>query len=195
MAPGIGTARVVLWLLAGVLAIRQIAAVLRLPPGERLTDLETWTRAGGALHVTGSLYGAEAGTSGDHFTGTPFAGLVLKPLAHAAEQALGVGWTFGTLLLVVVLGLVVARALPGPVPRPGLLHPLVTVCAILATANHWVLDAVGGAAVVAAGFGLVYVLAGPRRIQLPELPSPRAATWPGTAMPAGSAGSASGAPK
>ena len=34
----------------------------------------------------------------------------------------------------------------------GLLHPLFTVSAIVATGNHWVLDAVGGAAVVAAGF-------------------------------------------
>lgn len=100
-----------LWLLAGLLAVRQAAAVLRLPPDERLTDLETWIGDEGVLHVGGSLY------DGDSFTGTPFSGLVLKPLTRAAEQSLGVAWTFGTLLLVVVLGLVVARALPGPVSR------------------------------------------------------------------------------
>ncbi|QKV95215.1 phosphatase PAP2 family protein [Streptomyces sp. NA02950] len=100
-----------LWLLAGVLAARQAAAVLRLPPDERLTDLETWIGEHGVLHVRGSLY------DGDAFTGTPFSGLVLKPLTRAAEQSLGVAWTFGTLLLVVVLGLVAARALPGPVSR------------------------------------------------------------------------------
>jgi hypothetical protein len=44
----------------------------------------------------------------------------------------------------------------------GLLHPLFTVSAIIATGNHWVLDAVGGAAVVGAGLGLSYVLQGPR---------------------------------
>jgi len=44
----------------------------------------------------------------------------------------------------------------------GLLHPLFTVSAIVATGNHWVLDAVGGAAVVAAGFGLTYWFQGPR---------------------------------
>jgi hypothetical protein len=44
----------------------------------------------------------------------------------------------------------------------GMLHPLFTVSAIVATANHWVLDAVGGAVVVGAGFGLTYVLQGPR---------------------------------
>jgi hypothetical protein len=101
----------VLWLLAGVLAARQTAAVLRLPPGERLTDLETWIGPHGVLRVPGPLY--ERGT----FTGTPFAGLVLKPFTRAAEQSLGVFWTFGTLLLVVALGFVVARLLPGPVSR------------------------------------------------------------------------------
>lgn len=100
-----------LWLLAGVLAVRQAAAVLRLPPDERLTDLETWIGEQGVLHVSGSLY------EGDAFTGTPFSGLVLKPLTRAAEQSLGYAWTFGTLLLVVVLALVAARSLPGPVSR------------------------------------------------------------------------------
>ena len=83
----------------------------RHPQGERLTDLETWVGPHGVLHVKGSLYDT------DRFTGTPFAGLVLKPLTRAAEQALGWGWTFGTLLLVVALGLVAARALPQPVSR------------------------------------------------------------------------------
>ncbi|MEU0805572.1 phosphatase PAP2 family protein [Streptomyces sp. NPDC005970] len=100
-----------LWLLAGVLAVRQAAAVLRLPPDERLTDLETWIGEQGVLHVSGSLYDSDA------FTGTPFSGLVLKPLTRAAEQSLGYAWTFGTLLLVVVLALVAARSLPGPVSR------------------------------------------------------------------------------
>ncbi|MFF3684423.1 bifunctional glycosyltransferase 87/phosphatase PAP2 family protein [Streptomyces sp. NPDC002187] len=106
-----GAARAALWLVAAVLAVRQTAAVLRQPPGERLTDLETWIGENGVLKVTGSLYDA------DRFTGTPFAGLVLKPLARSAEQSLGVAWTFGTLLLVVLLGLVAARALPIPVSR------------------------------------------------------------------------------
>ncbi|MGV9883347.1 bifunctional glycosyltransferase 87/phosphatase PAP2 family protein [Streptomyces sp. NPDC003006] len=107
----IGAIRVALWLIAAVLAIRQVAAVLRTPEGERLIDLETWVGPSGVLHVNGSLYDA------DRFTGTPFAGLVLKPLARSGEQALGWAWTFGTLGLVVVLGLVAARALPQPVSR------------------------------------------------------------------------------
>ncbi|WSX95277.1 phosphatase PAP2 family protein [Streptomyces sp. NBC_00890] len=88
-----------------------MAVVLRQPPGERLTDLETWIGENGVLHVNGSLYDT------DRFTGTPFAGLVLKPLTRTAEQSLGVAWTFGSLLLVAALGVVAARALPGPVGR------------------------------------------------------------------------------
>ncbi|MFE5046750.1 bifunctional glycosyltransferase 87/phosphatase PAP2 family protein [Streptomyces sp. NPDC056637] len=107
----LGMVRAGLWLIAAVLAVRQVVAVLGTPSGERLTDLETWIGPEGVLHVTGSLYDA------DRFTGTPFGGLVLKPLARGAEQALGWAWTFGTLGLVVVLGLVAARALPKPVTR------------------------------------------------------------------------------
>lgn len=106
-----GATRVLLWLLVAALAVRQMAAVVRQPQGERLTDLDTWIGENGVLHVPGSLYDTE------RFTGTPFAGLVLKPLARTAEQALGVVWTFGSLLLVAALGIVVARALPSPVGR------------------------------------------------------------------------------
>ncbi|WP_443043662.1 bifunctional glycosyltransferase 87/phosphatase PAP2 family protein [Streptomyces sp. NBC_00306] len=121
-----GAARAVLWLVAAVLAIRQATAVLRLPPGERLIDLETWIGENGVLHVKGSLYDT------DRFTGTPFAGLVLKPLTRSAEQSLGVAWTFGTLLLVVGIGLVVARALPGPVSRrSGLLAAPIAISLLM----------------------------------------------------------------
>lgn len=118
--------RVGLWLMAALLAVRQITVVLRQPPGERLTDLGTWTGPGGVLHVPGSLYDAA------QFTGTPFNGLVLKPFASSAEQALGWGWTFGTLLLVAVLGLIVARAVPQPVSRrTALLAAPVAICLLM----------------------------------------------------------------
>ncbi|MEU6812186.1 bifunctional glycosyltransferase 87/phosphatase PAP2 family protein [Streptomyces sp. NPDC046831] len=107
----LGAARLGLWLIAGLLAIRQVAVVLATPRGERLTDLETWVGPDGVLHVNGSLYDST------RFTGTPFGGLVLKPLTRAAEQALGWGWTFGTLVLVAALGLIAVRALPQPVGR------------------------------------------------------------------------------
>ncbi|MFF2651971.1 bifunctional glycosyltransferase 87/phosphatase PAP2 family protein [Streptomyces sp. NPDC058045] len=115
-----------LWVVAAALAVRQVAVVVRQPPGERLTDLETWIGPQGVLHVPGSLYDA------DQFTGTPFAGLVLRPLSRPAENALGYGWTLGTLLLVVVLGVVVARALPGPVSRrTALLAPPAAVSLLM----------------------------------------------------------------
>ncbi|MGW2643622.1 bifunctional glycosyltransferase 87/phosphatase PAP2 family protein [Streptomyces sp. NPDC001393] len=104
-------ARLALWAVAAILAVRQLTVVLTTPSGERLTDLETWVGPHGVLHVKGSLYDST------RFTGTPFAGLVLKPLTKSAQAALGWGWTFGTLLLVVALGLVAARALPQPVGR------------------------------------------------------------------------------
>jgi len=104
-------ARLALWLITALLAIRQVAVVLTTPPARRLTDLETWVGPDGVLHVKGSLYDST------RFTGTPFGGLVLKPLTRAAEDALGWGWTFGTLLLVAALGLIAARALPQPVSR------------------------------------------------------------------------------
>ncbi|MES4887554.1 bifunctional glycosyltransferase 87/phosphatase PAP2 family protein [Streptomyces sp. NPDC096012] len=104
-------ARLGLWAVAAILAVRQCAVVLTTPSGERLTDLETWVGPQGVLHVKGSLYDSP------RFTGTPFAGLVLKPLTRSAQAALGWGWTFGTLLLVVALGLIAARALPKPVSR------------------------------------------------------------------------------
>ncbi|MEV8564450.1 bifunctional glycosyltransferase 87/phosphatase PAP2 family protein [Streptomyces sp. NPDC051322] len=100
-----------LWLVVAALAVRQVAALLRLPPSERLTDLETWTGANGVLHLGDPLYDT------GKFTGTPFAGLVLKPLTRSAEASFGVAWTFGTLLLVVALGVVASRALPGPRSR------------------------------------------------------------------------------
>ncbi|WP_225882427.1 bifunctional glycosyltransferase 87/phosphatase PAP2 family protein [Streptomyces aureocirculatus] len=124
--PRIGAVRVALWLIAAVLAVRQVAVVLRTPKGERLTDLETWIGPNGVLHVAGSLYDA------DKFTGTPFAGLALKPFANSAENALGWAWTFGTLGLVVVLGLVAARALPQPVSRRvSLLAAPVAICLLM----------------------------------------------------------------
>ncbi|MER6333875.1 bifunctional glycosyltransferase 87/phosphatase PAP2 family protein [Streptomyces sp. NPDC001034] len=104
-------ARLALWAVAAILAVRQMTAVLTSPSGKRLVDLETWVGPNGVLDVKGSLYDST------RFTGTPFAGLVLKPLTRAAEAALGWSWTFGSLLLVVALGMIAARALPQPVSR------------------------------------------------------------------------------
>jgi hypothetical protein len=96
-----------LWLVAGALALRQALQA------SRPADLFAWWRD------SGSLYGGA-----EPFTGTPFAGLVLRPFARAAEHQLGLVWTFGTLLLVAAVGVVAVRALPGPVSRRTTLNGL-----------------------------------------------------------------------
>ncbi len=90
-----------LWLLAGLLAARQAAEVLRLPPAERLTGLPG---AGGGL--PDDLYADGA------WSGTPLSALLTEPLSGLAPHHAGAIWTFGTLLLLVALGLTAARGLP-----------------------------------------------------------------------------------
>ncbi|MEV6956763.1 bifunctional glycosyltransferase 87/phosphatase PAP2 family protein [Streptomyces sp. NPDC051183] len=104
----LGAVRLLLWALAGVLAVRQAAVVLRMPPGEWLSDFHLPGAPGG---LPGALY--ETG----QFNGTPFGGLVLKPLVGFAAPPLEVGWTCVTLLFVAGIGLLAARSLPDPVPR------------------------------------------------------------------------------
>ncbi|RPF40369.1 uncharacterized protein DUF2029 [Streptomyces sp. Ag109_G2-6] len=104
----LGAARLLLWALAGLLTVRQAASVLRVPPAEWFGDLHL----SASTAAPGTLYDA------GQFTGTPFAGLVLKPLAGlAAPSSLEVAWTCATLLLVAAVGVVAARGLPDPVPR------------------------------------------------------------------------------
>ena len=75
---------------------------------------------------------------------------------YAAMPSLHFGWSLWC-------GVVIAVIAPKWWMKAlGLLHPFFTVSTIVATGNHWVLDAVGGALVVGAGFGLSYLLQGPR---------------------------------
>lgn len=121
---GAGTARLLLWLVVAVLGVRQLVTLLRLPPGERFLDLGAWAAFGG-VQQPGELY-AEGG-----YTGTPFAALVLSPLKRAGEQGLGVGWACATLLLVVAVGVVAARALPRPVQGRTVLLAVPVAVALL----------------------------------------------------------------
>jgi membrane-associated phospholipid phosphatase len=75
---------------------------------------------------------------------------------YAAMPSLHFGWSLWCGVVIAVL------ASRWWMKALGLLHPLLTALSIVATANHWVLDAAGGAVVVAAGFGLTYLLSGPR---------------------------------
>ncbi len=78
---------------------------------------------------------------------------------YAAMPSLHFGWSLWCGVVIVILAPKLwMKAL-------GLLHPLFTIAAIVATANHWVLDAVGGALVVSLGFGLTYLLSGPRKLE------------------------------
>ncbi|MDT0490602.1 bifunctional glycosyltransferase 87/phosphatase PAP2 family protein [Streptomyces griseus] len=120
-----GLTRALLWLVVAALAVRQTAVVLRQPPGERLTDLESWIGETGVLRVTGSLY------DDGRFTGTPFAGLLLKPFTLSAAAPSAVVWTLGALLLVAALGVVAARALPEPVGRRTALLAVPAAIALL----------------------------------------------------------------
>lgn len=101
-----GALHLLLWALAGALAVRQAVAVLRVPPARWLDGFHLPGSAPGSLYESGS----------GRFTGTPFAGLVLKPLAGLAAPSLEVAWTCVTLLFVAAIGLVAARGLPDPVP-------------------------------------------------------------------------------
>ena len=75
-------ARLGLWLIAAILAVRQVAVVLSTPDGERLTDLETWVGPDGPSaawegnDVAGVAGGVVRLTSGD-------------AVAPAVEVALG----------------------------------------------------------------------------------------------------------
>ncbi|WP_392891868.1 bifunctional glycosyltransferase 87/phosphatase PAP2 family protein [Streptomyces sp. LN699] len=116
-----GALHLLLWALAGALAVRQAVAVLRVPPARWLDGFHLPGSAPGSLYESGS----------GRFTGTPFAGLVLKPLAGLAAPSLEVAWTCVTLLFVAAIGLVAARGLPDPVPRRAALPAAPVLVALM----------------------------------------------------------------
>ena len=83
--------------------------------------------------------GQKGGTS--VYGGSPFAGLANE---YAAMPSLHVGWS---LLLAIVL----MAATSGAWRWLWLLHPLFTTITVVVTANHYVLDAAAGIALVVAG--------------------------------------------
>jgi hypothetical protein len=84
------------------------------------------------------------GLAGGHDTGS-FAGIRFNP--YAAMPSMHVGWSL-------LLGIVAWRALPGRLKALGLLHPAMMTLAVTATGNHYLLDAIGGAAVALAGLAV-----------------------------------------
>jgi len=85
----------------------------------------------------------------------------------AAMPSLHIGWALWCAIVVVRLSsrtwLRVAAAL----------YPVATLFVIVGTANHFVLDAVGGVAVVAIGFAVQRALSGESPFAMPALPHPR----------------------
>ena len=86
----------------------------------------------------------------------------------AAMPSLHIGWALWC-------GIALIRLSPRTwVKVLGALYPVMTLLVIVATANHFVLDAVGGIAVLAAGFGVQRILYGrsafaePTEIVLPQ---------------------------
>ncbi len=90
------------------------------------------------------------------FSRPDYGGLTELTNQYAAMPSLHFGWS---LWCGVVVAVVVRRR---ALALLGLAHPLFTLAAIVTTGNHWVLDAVGGAAVVGVGFLLTRLLQGPR---------------------------------
>ena len=75
--------------------------------------------------------------------------------AFAAMPSLHFGWT-------VLLGILFIRTLPTWLKLFGVIYPIMTFFAITTTGNHYIIDAVGGAVVIAASF-LLYE--GPQRLK------------------------------
>ncbi|GAA2714519.1 MULTISPECIES: bifunctional glycosyltransferase 87/phosphatase PAP2 family protein [Streptomyces] len=88
---------------------------------------------------------------------------------YAAMPSLHIGWS---LWCGVVIAVVMRRRW---LRWTGMVYPLLTSSVIVGTANHYLLDAVGGALVVACGFALQYVLTGPGRPALAAIPGARSA--------------------
>lgn len=100
------------------------------------------------------------------FTHPHYGALMQVTNQYAAMPSLHFGWALWCGLVILVLA-----------PRPwtkalGQIHPVLTLFAVIGTANHWVLDAIGGAVVVCAAFGLVHILTGPLpgELALPNRP-------------------------
>ncbi|MFI9002710.1 phosphatase PAP2 family protein [Streptomyces sp. NPDC053541] len=96
---------------------------------------------------------------------------------YAAMPSMHIGWSLWCGLTIFLLAKAPwARIL-------GLLYPVATLVVIVATANHFWMDAVGGILCLAFGFGASYVWYGSRPHKLPKLVEPAASRPRG--VPAG----------
>jgi len=85
---------------------------------------------------------------------------------YAAMPSMHIGWSLWCGITVVSL------AKPLWVRILGTLYPVLTLTVIVATGNHFWLDAVGGAVCLALGYAVVYLVYGRWVYRLPRLPEP-----------------------
>lgn len=81
---------------------------------------------------------------------------------YAAMPSLHVAWAFWAGLTLFLC------ARQAWVRAAGLCYPVGTFVVVIGTANHFVVDAIGGAVALAAGFALQYLLAGHTRVGQPD---------------------------
>lgn len=85
----------------------------------------------------------------------------------AAMPSLHIGWSMWS-------GVAILRLARRPWARAlGVLYPVATLFVIVGTANHFLLDAVGGAAALAVGFGVQRLISGRPAFAEPPVPSCR----------------------
>jgi alpha-1,2-mannosyltransferase len=115
--------RYLAWLPALVLASAQSYAALSRPSTDWLADLRVYRGAVLELRHHHSLY--DFITANDApFTYPPFAGVIMAPLAYAAERPIGTAWTVATVALVFAMASIVARAADVPARLRPWLAPL-----------------------------------------------------------------------
>jgi hypothetical protein len=106
---------------------------------------------------------------------------------YAAMPSMHIGWSLWCGITIAVL------AERRWVKALGLTYPVITLIVIVATANHFWLDAVGGAACLAVGFGVAHVVHGRGPHRFPRMPmAGPAAAGPGDDRPGGAASATSG---
>jgi len=115
----------------------------------------------------------------------PLGALTALTNQYAAMPSLHIAWA-------VWCTLVVVTTTRSPWARiPAVVYPMVTLLVVLASANHWLLDAVGGVLVLAVGCVVQYLLTG-RRLTDRDRP---AVTFPGASPSATAEPEAEGTPQ
>ncbi|MDX6355870.1 MAG: hypothetical protein QOF98_2773, partial [Streptomyces sp.] len=85
---------------------------------------------------------------------------------YAAMPSMHIGWSLWCGITIVTL------AKPLWVRILGALYPVLTLTVIIATGNHFWMDAVGGAVCLSIGYSVVYLVYGRWVYRFPRVPEP-----------------------